>query len=119
MDVELQLGYPPSLNRYYRHVRGMTLISREGRDYRAKVNAAVKARAFPRFRGKVRMTAEFYPPDALRRDLDNVLKCLLDSLTKAGAWDDDSQVKIMHLKMMDPVDKEAAMSWVKISEILP
>lgn len=33
-----------------------------------------------------------YPPDARRRDLDNYMKCLLDALTHAGVWEDDSQI---------------------------
>jgi crossover junction endodeoxyribonuclease RusA len=33
-----------------------------------------------------------HAPDRRRRDLDNVLKSTLDSLTHAGVWDDDSQI---------------------------
>jgi crossover junction endodeoxyribonuclease RusA len=31
-------------------------------------------------------------PDKRRRDLDNILKALLDGLTHSGVWGDDSQV---------------------------
>ena len=39
------------------------------------------------------MRLRIYPPDRRRRDSDNVLKCLLDSLEKGGAYLDDNQVK--------------------------
>ncbi|NBW23084.1 MAG: RusA family crossover junction endodeoxyribonuclease, partial [Caulobacteraceae bacterium] len=35
---------------------------------------------------------EAFPPDKRKRDLDNVLKSLLDALTHANVWDDDSQI---------------------------
>jgi crossover junction endodeoxyribonuclease RusA len=31
-------------------------------------------------------------PDRRRRDLDNIQKAILDALTHAGVWEDDSQV---------------------------
>ncbi len=33
-----------------------------------------------------------YPPDRRARDLDNLGKALLDALTKAGVYGDDSQI---------------------------
>ena len=38
-----------------------------------------------------------------RRDADNCLKCLQDSLVHAGALRDDSQIKVLHVEMLEPV----------------
>jgi crossover junction endodeoxyribonuclease RusA len=61
-----------------------------GKQYRQKVRS-ILAGVSP-MGGKVRVLITSHPPDKRRRDLDNILKCLLDSLTHAGVWDDDSQV---------------------------
>lgn len=42
--------------------------------------------------GPVSVVIEAFPPDKRRRDLDNLLKGLFDSLTHAGVWLDDYQV---------------------------
>jgi crossover junction endodeoxyribonuclease RusA len=39
------------------------------------------------------VTLTAFPPDKRRRDLDNLPKVVLDSLTKAGVWKDDSQIQ--------------------------
>jgi len=79
------------------------LISREGRKYRMMVVSRL-AGLYPKLGGEVSIKAEFYPPDRRRRDLDNVGgKALLDSLVYAGIMEDDSQVKELHLRMLDPV----------------
>ncbi len=38
---------------------------------------------------------DVYPPDRRRRDLDNVLKALLDSLAHAKVYEDDSQIDVL------------------------
>lgn len=45
--------------------------------------------------GDLSLTAVFCRSDKRRVDLDNLLKLLMDGLTKGGAWVDDSQ--IVHL----------------------
>jgi len=41
----------------------------------------------------VEVSVLLFPPDKRQRDLDNYLKALFDSLTHAGVWGDDSQIK--------------------------
>ena len=43
------------------------------------------------------MEVVFHMPDHRKRDLDNYCKALLDAITKAGLWDDDSMVDQLHL----------------------
>ena len=97
------LPWPPSVNRYYRHVGPRVLISREGRKSRMMTVSRLGG-LYPKFLGLVSIYAEFFPPDRRRRDLDNVGgKALLDSLVHAGLMEDDSQIKELHLKMLDPI----------------
>ena len=114
--ISFELPWPPSLNRYYRHVGPRVLISREGRRYRMMCVSRLGG-VFPKLEGKVKLTGEFYPPDARKRDLDNVLKCMIDSLVHAGLMRDDSQIKHIDVQMMSPVPPEGAV-YIKLEEIL-
>lgn len=94
-DVVLQLPYPPSTNHMWRTPRsgplaGRTLLSEEGRAYRHAVRACVGPRKT--LHGRLRVSIEVQMPDKRRRDLDNLPKAILDSLTHAGVWLDDSQI---------------------------
>lgn len=99
--VEFDLPWPPSVNRYYRHVGCRVLISREGRKYRMMVVGRLAGR-LPKFEGGVALTAHCHPPDRRRRDLDNILKALQDALVHAGAMADDSQIRSLTLQMHQP-----------------
>lgn len=99
---EFDLPWPPSVNRYYRHVGPRVLISREGRKYRMMVVSRLGG-AFKRLKGNVALQAQCYPPDRRRRDLDNLLKSLQDALVAAGLLDDDSQIKLLHLEMKEVI----------------
>lgn len=105
-DVRLELPFPPSVNRYWRHV-GMgggvrVLLSREGRRYKDAVKAAVLARVGEGrepLTGRLVVDVRLYPPDRLRRDIDNFGgKALLDALTDAGVWQDDSQLDELRIR---------------------
>lgn len=105
-DVRLELPFPPSVNRYWRHVFSggcaRVLLSREGRRYKADVKAAVRARGGngrEPLTGRLAVDVRLYPPDRLRRDIDNFGgKALLDALTEAGVWRDDSQLDELRIR---------------------
>jgi crossover junction endodeoxyribonuclease RusA len=90
--VEITLPYPPTVNTYYRNVRGRTLISRAGRLYREAVCSRMAILGRPFIEGPLQVHAWVYPPDRRRRDLDNVLKAMLDGLQHAQLFEDDSQI---------------------------
>ena len=91
--------WPPSVNRYYRNVSGVTKISAEGRAYRAAVvNLLAEHARCRRWPGWWWVDIERTCRTARRRDLDNLLKGLLDALTHAGLWLDDSQVADLRIR---------------------
>jgi crossover junction endodeoxyribonuclease RusA len=95
MTISITLPFPPSTNTYWRHptkgkLAGRHLISEKGREYRLAVQRLVGQRA--PLSGRLAVSIEAYMPDRRRRDLDNLLKGLLDALTHAGVWVDDNQV---------------------------
>jgi Holliday junction resolvase RusA-like endonuclease len=91
-SLEFVLPYPPSVNRYYRHVGCRTLISRAGRCYRETVVALLAGRIGRPLSGPLEIDVQLFPPDRRRRDCDNAQKALWDALQYAGAYVDDSQI---------------------------
>lgn len=71
-------------------------MSKAGRIYRQSIQAMCWGETYPLdVRLKVVLIAN--PPDRRRRDLDNVLKALLDSLQHAGIYRDDAQIDDLHI----------------------
>ncbi len=94
LPLRFRLPYPPSVNHYWRVMRGRMVIGRKGRDYRAAAAVAVLEQRVPRERldGPLRVSLVAYPPDLRRRDLDNTLKALLDAIVAIGVIEDDSGI---------------------------
>lgn len=107
--VRFELPWPPSLNHYYRHVGPRVLISRQGRLYRERVTALIQSHNIKTFDCKVALDIQLYPPDSRRRDVDNVLKIILDVLTIGGLYPDDSYVKQLKIEMREPYENGFAV----------
>jgi len=102
--IALTLPYPPSVNTYWRSpnsgkLAGRTLISKKGREYRQQVQQTIKDAGYPKAKpGRLIVTIIVYPPDYRRRDLDNLPKAVLDSLTHAGVIEDDSLIDHLSIR---------------------
>jgi len=53
--------------------------------------------------GRLAIRLYAYPPDRRRRDLDNILKATLDSLTYAEVIEDDSLFDRIYIERRSPV----------------
>ena len=98
--MQLILPFPPSMNGYWRSPGKGAKISERGRIYRTNAIGAVyeQLRRRPQpLLGDVQVKVILYPPNRAKRDLDNFLKAMFDSLTHAGVWADDSQIKHIDL----------------------
>ncbi|QDV62633.1 RusA family crossover junction endodeoxyribonuclease [Crateriforma conspicua] len=90
--LKLKLPYPPTINHYWRHVGQRVLISKKGREYRADVSGYLHRKGVQPLEGPLSVDIELHMPDRRRRDIDNVLKAMLDALQWGGAFLDDNQI---------------------------
>lgn len=107
-SLALTLPYPPSVNGYWRSVNGRQIISAKGREYRQRVrdlSLLIPNMPRPPLIARLRVTVTAYMPDKRRRDLDNVLKSLLDALGTIGIYEDDSQIDDLRV-IRSGIDKE-------------
>ena len=113
--ITLTLPWPPSVNKYWRTFQGRMIISAEGRSYRKAVaDQVLIQRGAKHYAGKLRVNIEVYRPDNRRRDLDNLLKAVLDGCTHAGVWEDDSNIVDLRIYWAESI---GGMLKVKVSEI--
>ena len=117
---EATLPWPPTVNSYYRHkVTGKlatVYVSQEGKAYRKAVNLCLMEHGIKTYalEGDLRVEIEVFPPDRRKRDIDNLLKSLLDSLTHAQVWKDDNQISDLRI-YRNPII--AGMVKVRVYEI--
>lgn len=90
--ITLTLPYPPSVNKYWRMGGNGVFISAQGRGFRQAVVRILSAKNHKTLGERLRVEIEVYPPDKRKRDLDNVLKALLDALQSAQIFEDDEQI---------------------------
>lgn len=111
------LPFPPTVNTYWRNVKGRTLLSEDGRYYRKSVAQECLVQRPEKFGNKrISVSIYVYAPDARRRDLDNLFKGILDGLAHAGIYEDDSQVDRLSIQRC-AIDREQPRVEVDICAI--
>lgn len=114
--IRLELPFPPSVNRYWRHVGNRVLISKEGRQYRELVTDLMKLKKIKKHEGELIVDIRLIPADRRRRDVDNSLKALLDAMQSGGAYDDDSQIVRLTVEKFEP-EANAARSEIVVRHV--
>jgi len=89
----LLLPFPPTVNSYYTLSQRGMYISKKGTCFAKKVEEAVHEQ-LPGvcIDYHVLLEVTLFPPDKRKRDLDNYMKALQDSLIKCGFLKDDSLI---------------------------
>lgn len=98
----LILPFPPSINTYWGFKGHRRFLTRKALQFKASVSAVILATNTKSYGDDLlAMNIVWFPPDKRRRDIDNPLKPLLDSLVQANLMNDDSQIKQLTLQFGD------------------
>jgi crossover junction endodeoxyribonuclease RusA len=99
----LVLPYPDSVNNHWRRSGDRIHISPSGVEYRMRVRTLASQWKLPCLEGRLSVSIWLAPPDNRKRDIDNIAKSVLDALTYARVWKDDSQIDRLLLSRLLPM----------------
>ena len=91
--IELHTKFPNTLNSHYTKTHNGIYVSKRGKEMITAVSIDV-GEQLPGLLIDYRIAVEvlLFMPDRRKRDLDNYLKSLFDSITRSGLWVDDSLI---------------------------
>jgi len=98
-DAVITLPYPPTVNHYWTHDHR---VSQRGKSFRLETMVMCRQARVRKHHGRLALVVRVFPPDHRQRDLDNVLKALLDALAHSGVYDDDGQIDALVVLRMPP-----------------
>lgn len=110
-DYVFDLPLPPSVNKLYFKGRILTPIGRQFCSY-VKENCKIDKT----ITSKLRMDVVMFPANGHKRDVDNILKCLMDSFTKAGIYQDDKLIYDLNVTKGDIFKGGACVVGLKVLE---
>lgn len=113
MDIlKFDLPYPPSINHYYLRTFDGVILGAQGKRYRRDATLLLH-----KYRGicgdkRLTVTINVFPPDKRKRDIDNILKCTIDSLEHAQIFNNDNQIDMLTVIRRDVVKDGALAIWI-------
>jgi crossover junction endodeoxyribonuclease RusA len=90
------------------------ILSEKGRAYRRFVMEQCLLQRVYTFTGPIKVEIVAFRPDNRKRDLDNLLKAVLDGMAKALVYEDDSQIRDLRIRWGETI---GGMLKVKIEEM--
>ncbi|MCR4299734.1 MAG: RusA family crossover junction endodeoxyribonuclease [Gallionella sp.] len=94
----LLLPYPPSVNHYWLlNCGGGRRICDAGKRFRLAVQLIMNRSGVESMPGRLSVEIIASPPDKRRRDVDNLLKAILDALQHAGLYADDNAIDVLKI----------------------
>lgn len=120
--IILKLPLPPTINHYYsskvikkggRHIP-MIYVQDSVHLFRKQVVEITCQVVSEQLMGRISINVVIHPKNNRTADIDNYLKGLLDALTKAAVWVDDSQVDKITIQRGRPIN--GGLCVVEISE---
>lgn len=100
--IQLTLPWPPSVNHYWGQSGKQRFIGKRGKDFRLAVSEECAINGINALEGRLAMHVALFPPDKRKRDVDNILKSLLDACEHAGCYESDSQIDELHVIRQQP-----------------
>lgn len=113
--ISLLLPWPPQVNHYYTVFRGRKILSAAAREYHKEVAAYCMTEQVGHVAGQLKVQIVALQCDKRARDIDNLIKPILDSLQKAGVFENDSHVHDLSIKRQR--DPEIMAVMVNVSEL--
>ncbi len=115
--INVRLNWPPTVNTYTTVVRNRKILSARGRTYKQQGILCLVDQHTPKgLMGRLEVCIEAYPPDRRKRDIDNLLKAILDVLGDYGVYADDSQIDVLRIRRRE-IHKPGGCVRVHISEL--
>lgn len=117
--ISLILPYPPTINTYYSTVAGRRVLSKKGKDYKSHVffYKVKNHKEIECIDVKVKIDIALHVPDRRIRDIDNIIKPMLDSLVYGRYIKDDRQVCKLSVEKFDYDEDEKDYCTVTIEEM--
>ncbi len=116
MTETISLPFPVSVNGMYRALGRRVILSKRAREWKEAAAWELKSQRPKRFAGPVEIHTVVSPPDKRKRDLDNLLKPILDLLKEHGIIVDDSFKYIRVLTISWENDAAPCVVTIKESE---
>jgi crossover junction endodeoxyribonuclease RusA len=113
MDLlRFEMPYPPSVNHYYLPTSTGVILGLKGKKYRRDVILLLSKYKNLCGDKRLNITINVFPPDKRKRDIDNILKCTLDTLQHAKVFNDDSQIDMLTVIRRENVLGGSLQVWI-------